>query len=845
MEKMMRDCPPVRRGSPPSARCATILRLVGRLSRQCLLLSALSVLAAPASVWAEVTNPHGLAVIIGNRSYTGDVPPVDYAHRDAQAFQRYVVDVLGFDPANVIHIEDATRRQMFDVFGSPRAMMSDIQARLNILAPQDGSDVVVYYSGHGVPGKEGGASILPANIAPYEAETESYPLALLYEKLGALRYTKTVRVFVEACFSGSSDGGRLEGVSPVYQEPAFPEEVTDKMVILTAVTGKQLATWDNEAGHGLFTHHLLDALYGKGDTDGDGEVTAREAKAYLDRYMTSNAWIRNRRHQDAVLTTRSLSGLALASAAAGGEFPQRPGLRDEVTGTGTGTTVADDADETQALAEAKVTKAPAPEEAPLTLTRADRRLVQGGLLVAGLDVGVVDGLFGPRTEAAIRGYQKKKGWPETGELTRAQAEALMALGREWQAGTAPQATPGVPKTPPKSDPSAIVLAGGLRLSDWALLAEDRLGKGEYRTLLVEGMAHIRAHGAHRSVESIVERALEGLVKGLRVTDEASARAALQTVNQIRGVAGQSAELVAIEAKAHRRLGQLPQAVAAYRTWLRLAPAGHPERKRMLLALQRAERGEVGLEVFRDCDGTWCPEMVVVPAGSFMMGSPSGEAGRYSNEGPMHEVTIEKPFAVGVFEVKFEEWEACRRGGGCSHNPDDKGWGRGRHPVINVSWKDAQAYVRWLSREAGAEYRLPSESEWEYVARAGTTGPFHFGSTISTEQANYDGNYTYGSGRKGRYRERTVPVGGFPPNAFGLHDVHGNVWEWVEDCWHGNYRGAPSDGSAWTSGGDCSRRVLRGGSWIFEPQFLRSAYRGRYTSGARNVYLGFRVARTLN
>ena len=129
-----------------------------------------------------------------------------------------------------------------------------------------------------------------------------------------------------------------------------------------------------------------------------------------------------------------------------------------------------------------------------------------------------------------------------------------------------------------------------------------------------------------------------------------------------------------------------------------------------------------------------------------------------------------------------------------------------------------------------EYRLLSESEWEYAARGGTTGPFHFGSTISPEQANYDGNYTYGSGRKGRYRKRTLPVGSFSPNAFGLHDVHGNVWEWVGDCWNGSYAGAPSDGSAWTNSGDCGRRVLRGGSWLGVPRYLRSASRGRYSTG---------------
>ena len=290
----------------------------------------------------------------------------------------------------------------------------------------------------------------------------------------------------------------------------------------------------------------------------------------------------------------------------------------------------------------------------------------------------------------------------------------------------PRATTSVGKTPPKSDPSAIVLSSGLRLSDWTLLAEDRLVKGGYRTLLVEGMAHIRAHGAHESVQAVVERAFEGLVKGVRATDKASARSALATVKQIRGVVGERVELAAIEAKAHGKLGQLPQAVKAYRSWLRLAPADHPERRRMLLAMQKAERGEVGPtrgEVFRDCDGTWCPEMVVVPAGSFVMGSPAGETDRNSNEDPRHRVTMANRFAVGVYEVTFEEWDACRRGGGCSHNPHDRGWGRGKRPVIDVSWADAQAYVKWLSRETGKEYRLLSESEWEYVARAGTTGRF--------------------------------------------------------------------------------------------------------------------------
>jgi formylglycine-generating enzyme required for sulfatase activity len=245
------------------------------------------------------------------------------------------------------------------------------------------------------------------------------------------------------------------------------------------------------------------------------------------------------------------------------------------------------------------------------------------------------------------------------------------------------------------------------------------------------------------------------------------------------------------------------------------------------------------DVFKDCDT--CPEMVVIPAGQFMMGSNV-----YGDEKPMHRVTIRQHFAVGKYEVTFREWDACTADGGCNgYRPEDRGWGRGRRPVIYVSWNDAKAYVAWLSRKSGKPYRLPSEAEWEYAARAGTTTPFHFGSTISTDQANYDGNYTYGSGRKGVYQEKTVPVGSFPSNAFGLHDVHGNVKEWVADCWNGSYAGAPGDGAAWTTG-NCEERVLRGGSWFEGPWYVRSAGRHRHGAGDRGSRGGggFRVARTL-
>ena len=229
----------------------------------------------------------------------------------------------------------------------------------------------------------------------------------------------------------------------------------------------------------------------------------------------------------------------------------------------------------------------------------------------------------------------------------------------------------------------------------------------------------------------------------------------------------------------------------------------------------------------------------------MMGSPAEEKHRDDDEGPRHKVTINDPFAVGVYEVTFNEWDYCVRQGGCrGYRPNDKGWGRRDRPVINVSWHDAKAYVQWLSQKTGKPYRLLTEAEWEYAARAGTTTPFHFGNTISTDQANYDGNYAYGSGTKGRYRKQTIPVGSFSANDFGLYDMHGNVWEWVEDCWHDSYRGAPTDGSAWIARGDCSKRVDRGGSWNGSPVLLRSAYRDWNDSGVRYNNIGFRVALTL-
>jgi len=247
--------------------------------------------------------------------------------------------------------------------------------------------------------------------------------------------------------------------------------------------------------------------------------------------------------------------------------------------------------------------------------------------------------------------------------------------------------------------------------------------------------------------------------------------------------------------------------------------------------------------FKECDN--CPEIVVIPAGSFMMGSPAIEQQRSSSETQV-QVSIAAPFAVGKYAVTFDEWDACVADGGCiGYRPDDNGWGRGKHPVINVNWDNAQAYVSWLSRKTGKIYRLLSEAEREYVTRAGTTMQFWWGSSIRTTQANYNWEVNgYGASSKGGYRQQTMPVDSFEPNAWGLYQVHGNVWEWTEDCWNDSNQGNPADGSARTIG-DCSRRVVRGGSWDSSPQFLRSACRGVIIAVIQSLNMGFRLARTLN
>ena len=261
-------------------------------------------------------------------------------------------------------------------------------------------------------------------------------------------------------------------------------------------------------------------------------------------------------------------------------------------------------------------------------------------------------------------------------------------------------------------------------------------------------------------------------------------------------------------------------------------------------LERGRFKSVG-DVFRDCPN--CPEMVVLPGGSFLMGVPPDDLfavlfkDSKARPWPYHPVTIAEPFAVGRYEVTFDEWDACVAEGGCNgYRPEDNNWGRGNRPVINVRWEEAQDYLYWLSQKTGKSYRLLSEAEWEYAVRAGTNTPYYWGAhkkrNAICAYANVGGSPSFDcDGEK-----MTLPVGSFRPNPFGLYDMIGNVQEWTADCWNDTYEGAPADGRAWQQG-DCSLRVTRGGSFSLGRfcSFSRAA-----RSGWGQYYIGFRVAREM-
>ena len=463
-------------------------------------------------------------------------------------------------------------------------------------------------------------------------------------------------------------------------------------------------------------------------------------------------------------------------------------------------------------------------ESGLGLDRAARVALQSGLNSLGFDAGPADGAVGPRTRRAISSWQSAKGYEATSYLTEEQAEALIAAGREARDRAEREAAEREEHAGRDRDDAAFAAA---RRSDTASAYE------VYLSLYPSG-AHASEAARLRAAREAADRERED--RAARARDDAAfARARRSdTVSAYDGY------------------------LSAYRSGAHVSEA-----RRLRDAAADRERVPAVGDVFRDCPH--CPEMVVVPSGSFMMGSPASEEGRYDDEGPRRRVTIGLPFAVGVHEVtrgefgRFVSATGRSMGNSCWIWEGDE-WkersGRGwrnpgfsqtdSHPVVCVSWNDARAYAQWLSRETGESYRLLSESEWEYAARAGTATRYWWGNSSSSQcryanGADASSGLDWGIACDDGY-SRTSPVGSFEGNSFGLRDVHGNVWEWVQDCWNDSYAGAPGGGRAWESG-DCSPRVLRGGSWSGSPRYLRAANRSRIDSGFRDYVAGFRVART--
>ena len=400
---------------------------------------------------------------------------------------------------------------------------------------------------------------------------------------------------------------------------------------------------------------------------------------------------------------------------------------------------------------------------------------------------------------------------------------------------------------------------GLSLDDWLLVYGDN---PITIASLDKVVAYERQHGGNAASRSYINKGLKvalanvnsadalleyqrkfGYLPGApaqieaRLAELLAAGASREELIRLRSQFPSSATLRLQLAGAYHQAKLFDAAAGEYQSWLGLTDSSHPERKQVLEALVAAREGRLlykAGDVIQDCSE--CPQMVYIPAGSFRMGDIQG--GGDSNEKPVHRVSV-KAFLMSATEVTFAQWDACAAAGGCSYKPSDSGWGSGSRPVINVSWEDiTKQYIPWLNKKTGEQYRLPSEAEWEYAARAGSETKYSWGNSIGNNKANCDGCGSRWD------NSQTAPVGSFAANAFGLYDMHGNVWEWTQDCRNGSYKDAPSDGTAWLSG-NCGRRVLRGGSWNNDPNYLRSANRSGDTTGYRYDNGGFRLARTLD
>ncbi len=674
---------------------------------------------------APPINHHGYAFIVGNRNYRDGTPTVDFAHNDASAFCNFVVNGLGYPPDQVFVFFDLDRTKFeiwFQGIGSTKSRLEQLT-----LAVGQNLELIVYYSGHGVPLNDN-AYLLPVNVPPINVGGAAISLEELISRIEAINARKSLLV-LEACFSGRTGNGQALVPNTSYAVTGATIKKTPSTVaILSAAGPDQVANWDQSRKMGLYTAEFLEAARGRADHfgDRDGTVSLTEIAVDLRRNVSKRS-------------VRLISTFGNRV-----QTPRSTGMLDRWTFPVIGVPrLTNQGPKRNLVLTARPSEPSEPSlkamEAGIGLNQSKWRTIQQALDKQGFDPGPADGIPGDRTRTSIARWQETIGAKPSGYLVAAQASALIK---------------SAPEPPRPAKPSV-----GLVDQDPPYEPGDR---------------------------------------------------------------------------------------------------------------------------FRDC--AHCPEMTVIPSGSFVMGSSEAERrwlleqgtshASISDEAPPHEVIIRNPLAVGRYEVTRAEFQrfvsatgrhltpGCHAVNGTSYTlASDLTWKRPgfdqdpRHPVTCVSWEDARAYVRWLSSETGKPYRLLSEAEWEYMARANSTSMRPWGDDPTNrnlcDHANgrdVTAKRKYGSKNNAPLCNdgfvHTAPVGTFASNAFGIHDVQGNVWEWVEDGYSSTYQGWSSNDSAPRTRGLTAQRVVRGGSWLDEPHTLRSANRGKGAPDFRANDFGFRVARSL-
>jgi formylglycine-generating enzyme required for sulfatase activity len=835
------------------------------------------ILFAPAAEAAK-----RVALVIGNDTYE-TLPSLNNARADAKGMAEKLRG-LGFD---VILKLNASRRS----FGRALAEFEGKAANAEV--------GLVFYAGHGI--QAGGKNyLIPAN-AQIEVEED-----LRYEGVDARDFLRTMKnagtglniVIMDACRDNPLPK-RTRSAARGLTVTAAPAGIKGTAIVYSAAPG-QTAHDGPAGGHGVFTGELLRVL----DRPGLSLEQVFKQTAIQVARATNNKqkpWINSSITGDFVFNPAAVSATA-ATAVRGTDrealfwqsiqnSKHAEDFQDYLARFPNGAFSSLARRRIVGLKLASLPPAFSVEEMEETYTALKTANVRSGPTTTSAKLGRLE--RGAQVE--ITGKTAIKGRPWW-RVALADGKAGFVWGPLL--GPAPDEVPKAPVDP--QDLFAIVLPeSGLTLGDWVLLAEGRLKAGEHVALLTEAGKLRRQYGRFQELDALLAKAVLGdvqartgmnrvaraamhhrrfgdlpglkgelneaatkVVEGLGVGSEDTARQSLVVLAKLETLAGPGLALLEKRAKAHHQLKEYDEAGVAYRAWLGKAGRRHSNRKKMALGLFKASKGEAAApqlgKTFRDCDD--CPEMIIIPPGQFRMGDLSGVGD--SDEKPTHDVQISYSFAVGKFEVTRKEYAAFvddtgrpvpLRGTGGLHEtgcsfyenlPVDS------NPAACLSWDDAKAYVHWLSGITAKVYRLLSETEWEYVARAGSRSLYSYGDSEDTLCSIGNGAdlssilmWRYKDCDDG-YGDGTAPVGKFQANSFAIYDMHGNVSEWVEDCRKKNYRGVVDNGSAWINA-DCSHHHVRGGSWASGSVDLRSANRRALSSGHQDTDVGFRVARTLS